>query len=74
MANTTTQTNQEKKQMEVISKAPYDLIKIVGKHSTFWNYSKMETVEKLIDLLTQATSEAYKAGYIKGGLDAIRRN
>lgn len=36
------------KQTNVITQASPDLIQIVGKHSKLWNYSKLETLEKLV--------------------------
>lgn len=52
-------------QIEVLSNLPHDVIKIVGKHSKHWNYSKLETLELLgeyIDKLKQDTyAEARKS-------------
>jgi hypothetical protein len=50
-------TIEEKEQLRVLSKCSPELLKITGKHSKFWNYSKLETMEKLSDLLTQHTNQ-----------------
>lgn len=41
----------EEEQIRILSKCSPELLLIVGKHSTLWNYSKLETVEKIADLL-----------------------
>jgi len=48
----------EEEHQRVLSKAIPELLKITGKHSTLWNYSKLETIEKLSDLLSQVRQEA----------------
>lgn len=57
--NKQTQTEKwEEEHQRVLSKAIPELLKITGKHSTLWNYSKLETIEKLSDLLSQVRQEA----------------
>lgn len=35
----------------------YEFMKIVGKHSTHWNYSKQETIKRLTALISQLENE-----------------
>ena len=45
----------EEEHSRVLSKCSRELLEITGKHSTLWNYSKLETLEKMADL--QAKTE-----------------
>lgn len=51
----------EEEGLRVLSKCSPELLKITGKHSTLWSYSKLETMEKLADLLASSQKDKEKA-------------
>lgn len=48
---------QQTEQLRILYRLSPELLKIVGKHSTLWNYSKLETIEKIQDLLHKQREE-----------------
>ena len=57
----TTATPGELEQARILSEISPELREVVGRHSTLWNYSKTETVEKITNLIQQAKGEAVAA-------------
>ena len=48
-------------QLEILGRLPNDFQKIVGKHSEHWNYSKLETLEKIADYLDELKEREWAA-------------
>lgn len=40
-------------QANILAKLPKEIVELVGRHSTHWNYTKMETLDALAELLAQ---------------------
>lgn len=53
---------EEKEQLRVLSKCSPELREIIGRHSRLWNYSKLETVDKISELISLAKQEGRKQG------------